>query len=891
MSRACAGGHRSIPTSSATTPALSRSRRLGRWEHIRRQRRATTTTRAFLKKRTGVERDDETSEKRSLFASGSKRSEIRIPGFVAYVDVREASTERGTRAIDNALHAGATMIVLQERGMNGGVGESASGRALYESATALKDLVRGRAKVLIQDRTDIAVQAELDGVVLTDDGVPTVVARKTLSPKAVVAHVSDDAVEAEKASKEGADVLLVSSLRTLSELREKVSVPIFVDVQGGVSTLLGEDSSTLNGLTINGANGVTICDIVSDEMCADEARVKLAVSAVVDALTQNAVNGDSVERASVDGAENVTVRPDKISLVGSKGEELIERERELSEGILTFLQDNCQDLDEIKLLVEARKSIEDLFLLVIVGEFNAGKSSVINAFLGDKFVAEGILPTTNEITVLRYGERKAREQSEDGFFTYKIPAEILRQVRIVDTPGTNVILQRQQKLTEEFVPRADLILFVLSADRPMTESEVKFLTYIRKWGKKVVFVVNKTDLLEEANDVRDVSQFVKDNAERLLGVNDPAVLPVSARKALKAKKANANYVGTREFVDSGFGQFEDYVMSYLGGSGERAGEALRLKLSTPLNVCTLLLDAAEQILETEDDEAKSEVAIAIGVKTQMDDYTKEMVADSKAQQEATRSIVQAAIKRAERIVDDTLRLSNALSLFNTYILGTGSSGVASQYEKLVLGDSEEGLGAACEEFSAWLDRNNEAQLQAYIDAVKGRGFDASLSSVDNEKEERAKSLSVVSNFDHTAAAQLLDKSIGNAVETTIGSAGGAFVASFFLSGFFNSFSEDVLVYALGLAGAYIAVLSLPLKRSEIKSKIRRSAAAFLTELEETMENECTTQVGSTTQKISTICAPWAAAARAEAARVAECLEARRELKKSLENMMIDVANL
>lgn len=43
---------------------------------------------------------------------------------------------------------------------------------------------------------------------------------------------------------------------------------------------------------------------------------------------------------------------------------------------------------------------------------------------------------------------------------------------IVDTPGTNVILQRQQRLTEEFVPRADLLLFVMSADRPLTESEV-----------------------------------------------------------------------------------------------------------------------------------------------------------------------------------------------------------------------------------------------------------------------------------------------------------------------------------------------------------------------------------------------------------------------------------
>jgi hypothetical protein len=57
--------------------------------------------------------------------------------------------------------------------------------------------------------------------------------------------------------------------------------------------------------------------------------------------------------------------------------------------------------------------------------------------------------------------------------------------------GTNVILERQQRLTEEYVPRADLVLFVLSADRPLSESELAFLKYIRQWRKKVVFVVNK----------------------------------------------------------------------------------------------------------------------------------------------------------------------------------------------------------------------------------------------------------------------------------------------------------------------------------------------------------------------------------------------------------------
>ena len=80
---------------------------------------------------------------------------------------------------------------------------------------------------------------------------------------------------------------------------------------------------------------------------------------------------------------------------------------------------------------------------------------------------------------------------QDGVFVRQLPADILREINIVDTPGTNVVLERQQRLTEEYVPRADLVIFVMSADRPFAESEVNFLRYIRKWGKKIIFVVNK----------------------------------------------------------------------------------------------------------------------------------------------------------------------------------------------------------------------------------------------------------------------------------------------------------------------------------------------------------------------------------------------------------------
>lgn len=63
-------------------------------------------------------------------------------------------------------------------------------------------------------------------------------------------------------------------------------------------------------------------------------------------------------------------------------------------------------------------------------------------------------------------------QTEDGLFVRYLPSELLRRLHVVDTPGTNVIVDRQQRLTEEFVPRSDLVLFIMSSDRPFTESEV-----------------------------------------------------------------------------------------------------------------------------------------------------------------------------------------------------------------------------------------------------------------------------------------------------------------------------------------------------------------------------------------------------------------------------------
>src|SRR5918995_4364685 len=179
-------------------------------------------------------------------------------------------------------------------------------------------------------------------------------------------------------------------------------------------------------------------------------------------------------------------------------------------------------------LANSIRQLDDFFLLVIVGEFNAGKSALVNALLGQRVLEEGVTPTTAQIHLLRHGERLARELDHSGIQVVAAPVDLLRDLHIVDTPGTNAIQRAHERLTVDFVPRADLVLFVTSADRPFTETERAFMDAIRDWGKKIVLVINKVDIFEHEGEPAEVLTFVREAGARLLGVI-PEVFPVSSR--------------------------------------------------------------------------------------------------------------------------------------------------------------------------------------------------------------------------------------------------------------------------------------------------------------------------------------------------------------------------
>src|ERR687895_1627517 len=222
------------------------------------------------------------------------------------------------------------------------------------------------------------------------------------------------------------------------------------------------------------------------------------------------------------------------ALLTGQEQQLIQDELALLERLsetLASYPGTDEDRDAVRQAIE---QLTSLFLLVVVGEFNAGKSAFINALVGAEVMPEGVTPTTSVINLLRFGPEPAVTMQADGVIVREYPAEFLDDITIVDTPGTNAIIREHEQLTQQFVPRSDMVLFVTSADRPFTESERAFMESIRDWGKKIVVVINKVDLLRDEAAVAQVTEFVGENIERLLGFS-PDLFPVSSLLAQQAK--------------------------------------------------------------------------------------------------------------------------------------------------------------------------------------------------------------------------------------------------------------------------------------------------------------------------------------------------------------------
>jgi predicted GTPase len=225
-----------------------------------------------------------------------------------------------------------------------------------------------------------------------------------------------------------------------------------------------------------------------------------------------------------------------------------------------WLAERCADIESTQILRARLTNLQAAALMVVVGEVKAGKSSFINALLREDVCEVAPGPCTVRIQELLYGAERRVETLGEAWQRVSLPKEVLREITMVDTPGTNSIVKDHQTITENYIPQSDLVVFVFAAVNPHTKSAWELLTLIKKeWHRKVVFVLQQSDRASQ-NELTTNLEHVRQYAHERQ-VENPAIFILSAKREMEG------------IPETAFLEFRNFLQTTIA-----CGEAWRMKV-------------------------------------------------------------------------------------------------------------------------------------------------------------------------------------------------------------------------------------------------------------------------------------------------------------------------
>lgn len=296
---------------------------------------------------------------------------------------------------------------------------------------------------------------------------------------------------------------------------------------------------------------------------------------------------------------------------------------------LDYFIEKYGDRELTDLIAEQRLKLEkSQFNLAVLGQFKRGKSTLINALLGEEILPTGVLPLTAIITRLSYArERKAKVLFFNGqqekidlsdlaqYVTEKAnpknkkrvkqvniyyPSPLLKKgVVLIDTPGIGSIYQNNTKVTENYIKYADAVIFILAVDPPMTEEEVNFLNTVKDIANKMVFVLNKVDLVGY-KEQQEILEFSKEVIQERTGMKQVSIYPLSAKKALEgsfsADRQSQNFIqGLEKLILEQKGKI---IINSVNNKILRVAERLLFNLKLEMKIIMEPLENLEEKIKT-----------------------------------------------------------------------------------------------------------------------------------------------------------------------------------------------------------------------------------------------------------------------------------------------------
>jgi small GTP-binding protein len=545
-----------------------------------------------------------------------------------------------------------------------------------------------------------------------------------------------------------------------------------------------------------------------------------------------------------------------------------------------FLRDEKAALAEIRLalaeidaprealatLQEAILQLDELFLIVVVGEFNAGKSALVNALLGEKVLTEGATPTTSRVTLVKWGEQAAQQVVDENFTVYTYPLPLLKELNIVDTPGTNAVIRFHERLTNEFVPRSDLVLFTTSADHPLTESERQFLERILAWGKKVVFVLNKSDIFEDESALNEVRAFVLKHATAVLG-DPPEFFPVSARLAQRAQSETDPARRDSLRAASRLDALESYIGATLDDNTR-----LQLKFSNPLGVAENLIGQSWKVMQAQSDDLKEDAETASALETVISSYERELNNELVPRLAEVENILYRLEQRGLDFFDSTLRLTNVQNLVR-------GDKIRGQFEKQVLADVPDQIEEQVQRLIDWIvqkDLHEWQQIMSYLQRRRALSLEHIVGEGSGPQETRRRELidtvgrtvqTIVETYDRNQEARELAASVETAVAQTalleVSAVGlGTLVSLAVLSS-----SLDITGVLAASTLAIVGFFVIPYKRKQAKDSFKIKMLALRIKLIETLSGQFNDEARNAIERMQAGVKPYTRYIHAEHERV------------------------
>jgi len=459
--------------------------------------------------------------------------------------------------------------------------------------------------------------------------------------------------------------------------------------------------------------------------------------------------------------------------------------------------------------------------VAVVGEINRGKSTFLNALLGEVVFPSRTMVCTAGVTVLDHGDEPRAEvvyedsTTEDIDLTGAPPAQVLKEVVsrsnkdvqdiqvtrvwypnpftgnglvLVDTPGVNDPDHWREEITYSYLAEADAVIMLLDPMQPLSASEIEFLDtkILDRSIANLIFVVNKIDDVPQSDREDALARVEEMLAEH---VPNPTVYPVAAKPALEAKQT-----GDEDALKgTGLPQFEKGLMEFLAKG--RGGLLLRTKVQKGLDHLAHVEDTIYQRRAALDEEkGKVEDRLA-DARDQLDALSRrrDTLEDELDDQQ---SRIEHRLKQVARKRSDHLNKSLKPSI-------SGESDPQALKERALRfqRDSVEAFRSATEEaFDQLLDEYDAASTE-----LAGEVRDV-LSNLSREASNRAQSMRVEREERKPKQSELEKRKAGAAVGAGAGAAAGAAATAGAL-GTLGTIGAGILTGGMGLLiGAGAAAL-------------------------------------------------------------------------------------